>query len=270
VKTPSALSSSPSSSPSSLPTPTSPPPSTPAPESEAHERPVEGNWASPVSHLKVGQLPPEAVNLNVEGRQVVGPLQGFGQLWQKTYRVHLRGVAVTPAEVVAVWKVNLPKFQPPENRFYTSVAGVEAGEVVMINAQTPGGLVSTGVLVMYSDDESFTLMTPQGHPESGWVTFSAFEEDGCTVAQVQSIGRSNDPFYEMMFRLIGSREQERIWKHVLTSLAAHYDLQAQVEFSKSCVDPRMQWKRAGNIWHNAAIRTTMNKVSAPVRRLRGK
>jgi hypothetical protein len=235
---------------------------------EAHARPVEGTWAAPVAHLKVGQLPPEAINLNVEGRQVVGPLQGFGQLWQKTYRIYLRDVLVTPAEVVAVWKVNLPEFQPPENRFYTSVDGVKPGEVVMINAQTPGGLVSTGVLVMYADDESFTLMTPQGHPESGWVTFSAFEQDGYTVAQVQSIGRSNDPLYEMMFRLMGSREQERIWRHVLTSLAAHYGLMAQVEFSKSCVDPKLQWKRAGNIWHNAAIRTTMNKVAAPVRWLR--
>lgn len=250
--------------------PLPPSPLTPAHGGETHERPVEGTWASPVSHLKVGPLPPEAINLNVEGRQVVGPLQGFGQLWQKTYKVHLRDVAATPVEVVAVWKVNLPKFQPPENRFYTSVDGVKPGEVVMINAQTPGGLVSTGVLVMYADDESFTLMTPQGHPESGWVTFSAFEQDGCTVAQVQSIGRSNDPFYEMMFRLMGSKEQERIWKHVLTSLAAHYDLQAQVEFSKSCVDPKLQWKRAGNIWHNAAIRTTVNKVSAPVRWLRRK
>jgi len=68
-----------------------------------------------------------------------------------------------------------------------------------------------------------------------------------------------------MFRLMGSREQERIWRHVLTSLAAHYGLKAQVEFSKSCVDPKLQWKQAGNIWLNAAIRTTMNKVSAPVR-----
>jgi hypothetical protein len=245
-------------------------PSTPAHEGAAHERPVEGTWASPVSHLKVGQLPAEALNLNVEGRQVVGPLQGFGQLWQKTYRVYLRDLRVTPDEVVAVWKFNLPKFQPPENGFYTSVNGVKPGEVVMINAQTPGGLVSTGVLVMYADDESFTLMTPQGHPESGWVTFSAFEQDGCTVAQVQSLGRSNDPFYEMMFRLMGSREQERIWRHVLTSLAAHYGLETQVEFSKSCVDPKLQWKRAGNIWHNAAIRTTANKVSAPVRWLRRK
>ncbi len=222
-------------------------------------------WAQPVAHLKVGQLNGDALNLNVEGRQVVGPLQGFGQLWQKTYRVRLRGVQTTPAEVISVWKANFPKFQPPENRFYPSVAGVKPGEVVLINAQTPGGLVSTGVLVMYADDESFTLMTPQGHPESGWVTFSAYEQDGYTVAQVQSIARANDPFYELMFRVMGAKEQERIWRHVVTSLAAYFGVTAQVEFTKACVDPKMQWRRTGNIWHNAAIRTTIHKVSAPAR-----
>ena len=48
-------------------------------------------WARPVAHLKVGEMPAEAMNINVEGREVVGPLQGFGQLWQKTYCVRLTG-----------------------------------------------------------------------------------------------------------------------------------------------------------------------------------
>ena len=40
-------------------------------------------WAQ-TSTLKVGRVPTGALNLNVEGRQLLGPLQGFGQLWQKT------------------------------------------------------------------------------------------------------------------------------------------------------------------------------------------
>jgi len=236
-------------------------------EHKPKERDTE-YWAEGVSTLKVSSAPTGAVNLNVEGRRVVGPLQGFGPLWQKTYRVRLNGVQASPAEVISVWKREFPRFQPPGNRFYPSVEGVKPGEVVLINAQTPGWLVSTGVMVMYADDESFTLMTPQGHPESGWVTFSAYEQDGCTVAQVQSIARANDPMYEIVFRFIGSKEQERIWRHVLTSLAAHYGLDGSIEFSKTCVDPKLQWRQAGNIWHNAAIRTTMHKMSATVRWLR--
>jgi len=49
--------------------------------------------------LRVSEVPAGAVNLNVEGRRVVGALQGFGQLWQKTYSVRLAGVEVTPEEV---------------------------------------------------------------------------------------------------------------------------------------------------------------------------
>ena len=48
-------------------------------------------WAQQVSTLKVRSTPTGALNLNVDGRQLVGPLQGFGQMWQKTFRVRLIG-----------------------------------------------------------------------------------------------------------------------------------------------------------------------------------
>ena len=35
--------------------------------------------------LKVDGVAEGATNINVEGRRAVGPLQGFGKLWQKTY-----------------------------------------------------------------------------------------------------------------------------------------------------------------------------------------
>ena len=44
-------------------------------------------WSPPVSRLKGCHAPAGAINLNVCGLRVVGPLQGFGQLWQKTYWV---------------------------------------------------------------------------------------------------------------------------------------------------------------------------------------
>ena len=41
----------------------------------------------------------------------------------------------------------------------------------------PGGMkVKTGVMVLYADEESFTLMTPEGHMFAGWITFSAYQE----------------------------------------------------------------------------------------------
>ncbi len=226
-----------------------------------------GHWAKPVERLTVSDTPGGALNLNVNGRQTVNPLKGFGQLWQKTYQVRLSHVTVPPRDVVAVWKEHFPEFQPPENRFYPSVAGVKPGEVVLINAKTPGGPVSTGVMVMYSDDESFTLMTPQGHPESGWVTFSAFEEDGCTIAQIQSLARANDPIYEVAFRLLGSKLQESIWRHVLTSLAEHFGVSASVALNKTCLDPRLQWSEFMNVRHNAQMYTVLYTLTSPFKKL---
>jgi hypothetical protein len=230
------------------------------------------NWAGHIETLKVADVPVGAVNINVDGRRVVGPLQGFGALWQKTYQVRLRRESLTPPEVISVWKERFPEFQPPQNRFYPSVAGVAPGEVVLINASLQGLAVGTGVMVLYADDESFTLMTPQGHPESGWVTFSAFqdEDDEATiVAQVQSMARANDPMYELGFRFGASRMQEQIWTHVLTSLAAHYECAQGVSLSKTCVDPKLQWSQAKNIWHNAAMRSMLYTLGAPARWVRG-
>jgi hypothetical protein len=228
------------------------------------------NWARPASALHVGPLPPEAVNLNVDGRQVVGPLQGFGQLWQKSYRVRLAGCAATPAEVIAVWKARFPEFQPATNRFFPTVSGVAPGDVVLINASYQGMPVQTGVMVIYADETSFTLMTPQGHPESGWITFSAWDEGGCTVCQVQSMARANDPIYELGFVLGGSAAQEAIWRHVLTALAAHFGVRGQpVGVSRQCVDPRLQWGQAGNLWHNAAIRSLAYALARPFRTPKG-
>jgi hypothetical protein len=235
--------------------------------SETNDAPRDAaNWARKADGLRVGDLSAEAVNLNVEGRRAVGPLQGFGQLWQKTYRVRLAGCEATPEQVIAVWKASFPQFQPPQNRFFPSVAGVAPGEVVLINASLQGMPVQTGVLVLYADEQSFTLMTPEGHPESGWVTFSAWDEGGCTVAQVQSMARANDPIYELGFALGGSAAQEAIWRHVLTSLAAHHGVTGQpVHLEKQCVDRQLQWGQARNVWQNAAIRSLLYALGRPFR-----
>ncbi len=242
----------------------------PAEEHTAQKQPRDAAyWARHVEKLKVSEVPAEAINLNVEGRRTAGALQGFGQLWQKTYRIYL-GTGVTPEEVVRVWKEKFSEFQPPQNRFYPSLAGVKPGEMLLINASMKGMPVYTGVIVLYADEECFTVMTPEGHPESGWNTFSAYQnEEGHTVAQIQSLARANDPIYEMGFRLAGSTEQERIWTHVLKSLAAHFGVDDPVSLEKVCVDPRLQWSNVGNVWNNASVRSMIYAVSAPGRRIFG-
>lgn len=240
----------------------------PHPQDQPEEtRPSDAtSWAVSRNVLRVSDVPAEAVNLNVEGRRVAGALQGFGQLWQKTYRVRLTGTDVSPKEIVRIWKEEFPNFHPPQSRFYPPLSGVAPGEVMLINASVRGMPVYTGVMVLYADEESFTVMTAEGLPEAGWNTFSAFEdEDGTTVVQIQSLARASDPIYEIGFRMFGSTEQEKIWAHVLTSLAARFRVNGRVQLQRVCVDTKLQWSRVGNLWLNAGARSVIYTLAAPLR-----
>src|SRR5262249_8234389 len=147
------------------------------------------------------------------------------------------------------------RFWPKGNRFYVPLTGITPGEVALLNLKTGGMPLSTGVLVLYADNESFTLMTPQGHMFAGWITFSAFDAEDVTTAQAQVLRRANAPFYEMALRFGGHRQEDKFWQHTLTAVAAYFSIKAPVEMEQICVDRRRQWRYAKNIWHNAALRT---------------
>ena len=243
--------------------------------SPAATRPRDvAHWARSGRMLDVVDVPPGAMNLNVDGQELFGALQGFGQLWQKTYRVRLHGITATPEQVMQAWKENFARFQPDDNHFHPPRAGMGPGKVIFIDTMLPAvpGLpgvipLASGVMVLYEDETSLTVMTPAGFPEAGWNTFSTYTENGCTVAQVQSLARATDPVYEFGFRFMGgSKKQEATWRHVLTSLAGHFDVTPDnIEITKQCLDTSLQWPQAKNVWQNAGIRTMLYRLSAPLR-----
>ena len=243
--------------------------SIPTPSDEKQSR-DSAYWAH-TSTLKVSKVPTGALNLNVEGRKLLSPLQGFGQLWQKTYRIDLKGTSIKPTDVIQMWKVNFPKFWPKWDHYYLPQEGIAPGKVGLINMLIPGNVpvglpLSTGVMIIYSDEESFTFMTPQGLMFAGWITFSAYEADeGHTIAQIRMQIRANDPAYEIGFRLGATRSENWLWKHVLTELAATYGVTEPVQTELICIDPKVQWSQFWNIWQNAAIRTFLYKMLTPVR-----
>jgi hypothetical protein len=223
-------------------------------------------WAKSVSRLKVSEVPEDAINLNVEGKRLNSPIQGFGKMWQKTYQVRLARTRVSPTDLIATWKQRFPDFWPDKNRFYAPLTGISPGEVALINMTMPGRLkLSTGVMVLYADDESFTLMTPQGHMLAGWITFSATEQDDATVAQAQVLIRASDPLYEMGLTFGGHKQEDKFWQHTLRSLAEYFGEDAEVDTQVVCVDKKRQWRHAGNIRHSAAIRSSIYMMGAPVR-----
>jgi hypothetical protein len=230
-----------------------------------------GNWAQPVESLSAAGVSGAPIDA-VTGRRLSGPLQGFGQLWQKTFRVPLEGVELSPQELIATWKASFPIFWPFGARFYAPLAGIAPGEVALLDLPpVPGSPVrmSTGILVIYSDDESFTFMTPQGHTLSAWITFSAAEVDGVTVAQAQALERPSDPFDEIAYVLGGNSMNNRFWRETLENLARHVGVAEPVVDTKVvCIDRRRQWRQARNIRHSASMRTARLTLTAPIRWLR--
>jgi hypothetical protein len=249
---------------------------TPSSPQPLDENPHTGSWAQPVGTLRTEDISREAININVNGRRLTGPIRGFGQMWQKVYSVRLSGATTTPGQLIDTWKKNFESFWPKGNRFYGSVIGIAPGEVAVLNLTVPGGppvtAIATGVMVIYADDVSFTFMTPEGHMFAGMITFSANEDEGATVAQIQVLIRAMDPLYELGCRLgVIHKGEDAHWRATLTNLAAHFGAQNfTVEQKTSLVDPRVQWNEAKNIWHNAAMRTALFMPIAMTKKLFGR
>jgi anti-anti-sigma factor len=230
---------------------------------------TNGRWAQPVDRLEVPDMPEGAIDLNVQGRRPTGPMKGFGPLWLRTYDIRLAGAEVAPAEVIALWKERFGSFWPPGSSFYGAERPIAAGDVGVLNLDGPAGTtIATGVYVVYADETSFCFLSVEGHMFGGMITFSAFEQDGATIAQVRALLRSSDPVYEVGQRLgFAVKAEDAFWHGALTNLAAHFGVEGEaVRLEATRLDPTIRWAQATNLWQNAAIRTTLH---LPVRWVRG-
>jgi len=231
------------------------------------------NWAKPVDRLSAEGVAGIHVD-SVTGKRVSGPLQGFGQLWQKTLRVPLVGSSMSPQQVIAVWKNQFPTFWPKTGQFYAPLAGIVPGEVALLDiAPVPGSPIkfSTGVLVLYADDESFTFINPEGHALSAWITFSAYREGDVTIAQVQALERTSDPFDELAYMLGANRMNDRFWRETLANVGrAMGTPDPAVDVVVVCIDPRRQWRHVGNLRNSITLRTARRTLTAPVRWITGR
>jgi len=229
-----------------------------APEPSAH-RSDAANWAGKVERLEVEKRA-GVRGTNVSGRRLAGPVQGFGKMWQKTFSVS--GLSVTPEYAISEWRAHFPEFWPPGNRFAASLTGISPGEVALLDLSVGGTKLSTGVLVLYVDERSFTFMTPQGHMFGGWITFSADNAPDGTRVEAQMLLRASDPIYEVALGLGGHRKEAAFWRETLTSLAHHLGMENPVvEQSVVCVDSQRQWAKWRNVWYNSAVRSVGQTVS---------
>jgi hypothetical protein len=212
-------------------------------------------WAAKVDKLAV-EGRDGVRGTNVAGRRLTGPVQGFGKMWEKKYRVGVPA-AITPEQAIATWKAHFPEFWPKGNKFAGPLTGISPGEVALLDIGVGGGVkLSTGVFVLYADEESFTFMTPQGHMFAGWITFSAESDGDQTLVQAHVLMRASDPLYELGLTFGGHRKEDAFWAQTLAALAGRLGVpDAEVTTTSVCVDRRRQWRHAGSVWHNSMIRS---------------
>ncbi len=88
------------------------------------------SWARPVDRLTTTAT--GAGSDTVTGKRVAGPVQGFGQMWQKTFAIRVPGDEHPPESVIAHWKERFPTFWPKGAKFYAPLAGISPGEVALL------------------------------------------------------------------------------------------------------------------------------------------
>jgi hypothetical protein len=199
------------------------------------------------------------MNINVDGRRTSNPVEGFGRLWEKRYRLCLHDTDLDPRQIVSLWRSEFPDFWPKGNYLFPSGnASIAPGTTALLNLTLPGGLVlATGLMVIYADDTSFSFMTAQGHILSGWITFRCFRKNGSTFIEVHPLFRASDTLMELGFRFGAAAQEDQFWHETLGNLARRLGTHGEVAQQNILVDPNIQWNRFANIRYSAAIRSTL-------------
>jgi anti-anti-sigma factor len=216
-------------------------------------------WATSVDRLSLAGIPAGVMNINVDGRRTSSPVEGFGRLWEKRYRLRLHDTDLNPRQITSLWRSEFPDFWPKGNHLFPSGnAAIAPGTTALLNLALPGGLVlATGLLVIYADDTSFSFMTVQGHILSGWITFRCFRNNGFTFIEVHPLFRAGDPLMELGFRWGAAAQEDRFWHETLGNLARRLGTPGEVAQQNILVDPNIQWNRFANIRYSAAIRSSV-------------
>lgn len=219
------------------------------------------------SVVSADELIPGAELPNIAGRKVVGPTQGFGQLWRKRYWLVL-DPGIAPTDVITAWKRDFSSFWPGTSELR---GPIQEQMVTAADIGLPAGTrIATGLVVVRSSGRNFTLMTLQGHIFAGWVRFSSRAADDRTVAEVEVLMRAGDPIYEVGLLLGGHKAEDRFWRETLVAIAEHFDREPRVEMQAVLEDRHRQWSKFFNVWHNAAIRTQLHRAWSWLRSAAGR
>ena len=85
------------------------------------------------------------------------------------------------------------------------------------------------------------------------------------MVQTQVLLRAGDPLYELGMPVM-HRMEDRFWVQTMIALAQRLGVADPAVRTRSVVmDPKRQWRRAGNVWHNAMARSVLQTIVPPRR-----
>jgi hypothetical protein len=154
--------------------------------------------------------------------EVQAAASGAGALFHRRYRTRIRDAALTPEELMARVTANPDCVAPTEFASFAKVLGddgvMRVGDEYVVRMPGPW---DGPVRVVDRTPCAFHLATLDGHLEAGQIRFSAWEEDGMLVFEIESWARSKDRAVDLLYdRLRISKEtQLHMWTSLLQRVA---------------------------------------------------
>ena len=139
--------------------------------------------------------------------------QGVGPLLQRDYWGVVRNAWASPRAVVATVRRYFPSFSPRDLASFERCdgrdAGLSMGDELFVTLPVAGRFL---VRVTHVGDQSFTLATEPGHPESGRITFGCYRDSNDElVFHIRSRARSSSRRFRAGFLATGEVMQTSTW-----------------------------------------------------------
>jgi hypothetical protein len=148
--------------------------------------------------------------------------QGSGPLLQRDYWAVIRDSRISPRHFGALLAAHFADFAPDAlTRFERMGAGTDrplrVGDDLRVHIRMAG---TFGVRVLHLDENSITLCTLHGHPETGRITFGAYRNRrGDIVFHIRSRARSASSKQYAGFVAVGEPMQTMTWTDYVDRLA---------------------------------------------------
>ena len=160
-----------------------------------------------------------------DGAGIQGAERGNGPLVHRRYDIVLEGVTLVPAELLRLVRQHLTELAPSALADFVKSHGEDmllaVGDEYQITMLGPW---NGAVRVVEVGRQSFTLVTLDGHPEAGHITFSVRHDivhpGACTV-RVESWARARNALVRAAYSLgPGQQMQTEVWVTFLQRVAA--------------------------------------------------